>query len=607
MMVDEKISLEINCTRDDIKNQTDKFPLFLRNHILLARLLSYVNDRNKLSVLSSCKFLLASREKVNLIQPIQFRYCTVLTHFRSSIKSISVYNNRDLYTLSNKLSKFPTSTKWKSVNSLAIHVFTIHNSLPSLTTFPSTLTKLNINSIRGIELLPGTIPSSVKYLSLGNWSDLSVIPGSIPTSVTHLHLGENKLLIADLIPNSVTHLQMQFKYDSLAGSEHIPESVVDLAINDCGFSETVKNSLKPSIRHLTFLTATNEMTYSYRTYDPRNLFPQGITHLNYGFHGNNRSEVTYDKAIPYTVTHLKLPEFFNCPLFELYYVCNLENLVTSRDFNRPINNSEFPDSLKYIRFGFDFNKYFLPGTFPKSVTHLTFGFRFNQSISTMNLPSNIVYLHLDYNFNQPIDDLPEHLEFMALGREFSHPIETLPKSLKTLIIKSNVPILQLNALENLEKLALVGTFNMPLNQITFPNNLKYLQLGDDFNQVIQPLELPSLLTDLIIGNSFSQKLVENSLPASLKTLTVGNSFPDDKSQFNLDTIPRGITNITLPHRIYLRSLVTIYQLFEDNQLPSPLVNKTLPLNLDENLFNDYSRSYEDTWFHTADKQWWKIG
>ena len=72
-----------------------------------------------------------------------------------------------------------------------------------------------------------------------------------------------------------------------------------------------------------------------------------------------------------------------------YLKTNPTNLYFDCDFNQPLDNIKFPESLTNITFDESFNQPLDNVKFPKFLTNITFGDDFNQSLDNVKFPESL--------------------------------------------------------------------------------------------------------------------------------------------------------------------------------------------------------------------------
>ncbi|KAF2074980.1 hypothetical protein CYY_003719 [Polysphondylium violaceum] len=244
----------------------------------------------------------------------------------------------------------------------------------------------------------------------------------------------------------------------------------------------------------------------------------------------------------------------------------LEKLVFSYSFNRPIKDDLLPSGLKVCYFSRDFNQCLGENTIPKSVTKLRLLEEMvEQKITNNMLPPNLTFLKFsgtvdrDFKFPSTLTSLslvsftsrittnlfPSTLDTLRfLDVVWSSPLskEILPSNLKHLYFENDYPY-SLDILpDSLTSLDLGFHLNTEFQQ-PLPRNLKRLIFSLAYDKPL-PYPLPSSLTYLEMQNFKTCTFKPGFIPASVKTLVYCQS---PSAPLTPGVIPEGVTSLTFPY------------------------------------------------------------
>lgn len=242
--------------------------------------------------------------------------------------------------------------------------------------------------------------------------------------------------------------------------------------------------------------------------------------------------------LPSTITHLRLPNSFNCPIQWMQNNTVIRVLSFGNAFNQPIDNV-LPSCLTHLEFGTEYN-HPVDTLLPNTLTYLAFSWGFNQPVD--HLPPSLLQLRLGDAFDHNIDFLPPGLTHLGLTitKHDSYPLANLPNSLMciTLCIRADRMVNMTNIPASVSvKLELVidSTLTKPLiNVLFFPRTLTELRLHYTFNQPVD--NLPAGLRKIHFCGVFNQPVT--NLPISLEMLHFGFHFDQP-----LDHLPQGVWSI----------------------------------------------------------------
>jgi len=134
----------------------------------------------------------------------------------------------------------------------------------------------------------------------------------IPSFVTHLTFSDFNEPIKNIIPESVTHLTFEYKFD-----------------------QSIENSIPESVTHLIFGGAFNHPI--------KCCIPKSVIYLEFGSFFNQ----SIDNSIPASVTHLRFGFLFNQPLNDI--PSTIEEIVIYDDYNHKID-SKLKTKIKILDF-----------------------------------------------------------------------------------------------------------------------------------------------------------------------------------------------------------------------------------------------------------------
>lgn len=109
------------------------------------------------------------------------------------------------------------------------------------------------------------------------------------------------------------------------------------------------------------------------------------------------------------------------PVDEVNWPKSLKQLTFGRNFNQPIHDVIFPVSLVRLDLGDSFNKAIAGVTWPESLEQITFGQAFSQDIDSSKWPPRLKKLAFGGSFNRCVDlvQWPPMLTELTFGREFN--------------------------------------------------------------------------------------------------------------------------------------------------------------------------------------------
>ena len=338
------------------------------------------------------------------------------------------------------------------------------------------------------------------------------------------------------------------------------------------------------------------------------IFADHLTHLK--LHDTFNLPI-YNVKFPQSLIHLEFGKAFNHSLTDLRFALpvGLETLIFGDRFNQSIDGFQWPRALKTLRFGDNFNQPIDNVEWP-ALVRLTFGKSFDQDLENVEFPSTLKLLRLGGRLHmaQKLVQLPDGLHLLFLGSWWPKTGQ-LPTQLHILsldlpadqpvakvVFPESLSVLSFGPTFNqsvecvrwppkLRRLDLGKRFNQPIENADFPHTLQHLVLGPDFNQPIHAAKLPDTLKRLVLGGKFNQPVRDMSLPPSLEHLIFGEHFdqPLDDVQF-----PRTLTR--------LRFGKGFQQSLRNIQLPSALKKLQLAADYEQSLDMGFPQNFVELQF-----------
>ncbi|KYR01323.1 hypothetical protein DLAC_11511 [Tieghemostelium lacteum] len=359
---------------------------------------------------------------------------------------------------------------------------------------------LGMDYVKNVEFLPGLLPSSLKYLNVGTNFGGILNDGSLPEGLETFILPSTKGGTNELpkLPISLKHLKYQL------------------------YPSKVKFCLNPTPCLISLEILSQFIYFSEFGYLPNTLKKLVLP----GF--NSKIECG---MLPDSIEELKLHKFNqriepntlpkNLKKFELWSFnhelstgslpAGLETLVLDNAFNQRLYQSNFPSTLKFLKFGSNYKVNIEPYTLPISLDTL--------EMSTYQILSKFEISHC-CNLTTLKATTPLST-FIING--------SLPKSLKTLHTNNlSLDALESGQLEGLETLIIYSSITSRNNQRDFtiepncfPSTLQYLQVGLDFDAIFSNnSSLPKSLRIFKLNYKYNKKLPKNLLPPSLLQLCI---------------------------------------------------------------------------------------
>jgi hypothetical protein len=141
----------------------------------------------------------------------------------------------------------------------------------------------------------------------------------------------------------------------------------------------------------------------------------------------------------------------------------IRHIRTTEDFNRKINNIEFPNNL-----GFSIHI-----KFPKNVKSIQFGYEFDQSLDNINFPDSLEIIKFGSKFNKSLDNVkfPDSVKEISFGEDNNW--SDFNQSIKNIVFPAS-----------LKKFINFGECSDEIEDIQFPKTIEIIKLGrneDDCN------------------------------------------------------------------------------------------------------------------------------
>lgn len=242
---------------------------------------------------------------------------------------------------------------------------------------------------------------------------------------------------------------------------------------------------------------------------------------------------------------------------DIYYNEDKTKLIFSFYFNEPIDNFDFPNTLKTIVFGHCFNQNIDNVKFPDSLVTIVFDSSFQQKIDNIKFPDSLETIIFNagdswffHNYIKPKLLLGSLLYndtnvSIQLKKKSQKNVETInnfclydnvSNNLSDYTSLKNLTITTLNQNsykyyttnlvlpESLETITFGKNFNVNIDYIKFYNNLRIITFGDAFNQPLENVSFPQSVLTISFGDSFDKSLNNVKLPTNLQTLKFGKNF-----------------------------------------------------------------------------------
>lgn len=184
--------------------------------------------------------------------------------------------------------------------------------------------------------------------------------------------------------------------------------------------------------------------------------------------------------IPDGVTHVKIGDQFNRPIYPYIIPSTVTKLVFGMIFNQPISPNVIPRSVTHLTFGFQFNHPLTPGIIPGSVTHLTFGTKFNQPLTPGVIPDSVTHLNFGYEFN---------------------------RTLTPGVIPGSVREIRFGVL-----------FNQPIFRDVIPGSVTRIEFGMYFDQVLSPGVIPGSVREIRFGDIYRHPIPTDIINSGVRIL-----------------------------------------------------------------------------------------
>ena len=466
---------------------------------ILDILVTYLSDKNKLNLLSTCKEFWQTRKEVRFTG-----HCRYDRWMQLGMNIANVY------------------VKCRGIIPQgATHVY-LHKNFNEPIVIPEGVICIQFGKCFNQRI---TLPNSVRIARFGKCFNQPLI---LPKGLRNLQLGNDfnqPIMLHDGIEVAV--FGKQFNQPTI-----FPESLRHLEFGKW-FNHPITGAL-PNLQWLRFGDRFNSEL---------NLVDMdSLKHLEFGMYFNQPIDFLPDleylsfecyfrqhiTLLPSTLKYLKITTYGPNPLV---LPDGLEYLIF---IIAPDTFPVLPKSLKYLDIGYNAGYTLHPGYLPEGIVHLKLGNVTNRSLAGC-LPKSLKYLDAG-RFNSLLlpGDLPEGLEelYMPKFNWSLHP-GVFPDSIKKLVFGRFNRLLK-NLPKYLEYLDLGRFYDMPFSGHDLPTTLKFINFGERFNQNID--YLPSGMDRINFCFGFSCPLPENF---TVKYLTLPRGYPHIT-----DSLRKRATNIS---------------------------------------------------------------
>ncbi len=368
---------------------------------------------------------------------------------------------------------------------------------------PSSLRKLRIACCNKPLLDEGTIlPSMLVTLMLRNVADISLTPKTFPTTLTSLYLDCNRPLEPNVLPTTLTWLDLE-EFDQ----------------------DLKENVLPPNLQTLRMPCFDKQLSIG--------ILPTSLTKLEIGNGFCNSIATLYTNLTSLTFYFREIFDKGNFPPNLLKLVLRYDDAIIK------LKPFLFPSSLKALclpEINFELQ---CGDIFPVNLTSLKLELN-PRLVCIMNdvLPNSLIKLDIICNANQLPSILPQTLTDLTF-RSYSLDHFLLPPHITTLFLC----VFRFSSMQQNENSVLLKTEHF--NNTT---SLTSLKLGHFFNQSLDNVQLPKSLLHLDLSYFFEKKISSDDLPPNLKTLTMSNTPQNYKHlNFQLRSKTSGSTTLHFLH------------------------------------------------------------
>ncbi|EFA76277.1 hypothetical protein PPL_10038 [Heterostelium album PN500] len=271
------------------------------------------------------------------------------------------------------------------------------------------------------------------------------------------------------------------------------------------------------------------------------------TKLNYDYHLADSELMEIDSINTMNVSKIEMTtDYQPSVLKKLYQLISDCNSIRSLKYCCSLD-CVLPVNLTCLSFSDDFDEPLLPGYLPPKLIKLKFGLAFNQPIGIGLLPSTLETLILGDAYNHPIvvGALPASLRVLNInGVDYEHgfKVGSLPFGLQELCYSSvKIPIG-----EDVLPTTLLTLNYAPvlwMKSIQSLTNLKTLSFSDLNHSINESFDLDMLPRSLTNLSVFSVTTLTSSLSTSIKHLTISRAkynvdeiFKHDRSQYQFESL-----------------------------------------------------------------------
>ena len=366
---------------------------------LIIKIVSYLQDRDKLRFLSTCKFLHECKTHVRFHTRIVADNWYWISYYNSFSHIIS---ERTISILPSNVSEIRFGWNFNEPlnHRLKLGIKTIyfdeHFDQTINGELPDSLRKLVIKG-RFNQRITQMLPTDLEILDLTACNYNHNLDDVLPENLLELKLGREFNHELRFLPCSLKSLFLTKYNYPIKGI--LPVNLEYLRLGD-DFDHPITECLPSNLQRIEFGYDFNHSIY--------NRMPASITHVSFAYLNSNLSL----KQLPRTVTHLKLifryDEAVHGPI-----PAHVTHLTLAEGYD-PASTTLSGSKLTHLRF--EYANYNIRGL-PRSLIHLTLGCNYNQSLDNV---------------------LHEGLTHLVLGKTFQQTIVAyIPRTLISLIIEGN--------------------------------------------------------------------------------------------------------------------------------------------------------------------------
>jgi len=384
---------------------------------ILNTLLKYLSDRDKLNTISTCKYLWAYQN--NITYSGVYYYSDKITNPHVPVEyvlggassDIPIPNPIKVLTIIPKYGSQDRVAIPKTVEYLILNERTlerIHMRLP----FHITRLTIHISDYLKITILPETI---VRLHIDGTNDRLDHI--IIPRHIIRLHMnvfGNGSYTITE--PSAMKYLKLgSVRRSSSRQYMNIPRSVTHVILR--WYAHMDWNLLPTTVTHLELPVHYNQPTRIH-------------TGMKYIIFGSDFNTPLKPKTFPNTITYIKFGANFNRPIDPGILPESLTHIIFGDKFDKEITAFSTLPNLVHVEFGCMFDKSIRD--LPSSVRYLKLGDGFTKALQ---LPPDLTTLILGKCFKKDIRNLPQKLQYIQLPEDYPRKIRGyIPRSVTRLYV-----------------------------------------------------------------------------------------------------------------------------------------------------------------------------